>query len=105
METSAVKALRNLPARISAAPIYNYLARERRLQAFTAKLLEMGVTTVEQFIQASESDVIRKIRTTRENEKRVNDLLRRFGLEPQIRRRRAPSSSRRYERRRPFQPM
>jgi hypothetical protein len=85
MTTPAARALQKLSSRVSDAPIYNFLAREARLSAFAVKLSEKGIRTVRDFVLASETAVLSSIRTTPDNRKKVERILRLFGVERPVR--------------------
>lgn len=81
MTTPTARALKKLSPRVRGAPIHNYLARERRLGSYAQKVFERGIRTVSDFILATESSRLADIRTTPENRKRIEHVLRLFGIE------------------------
>jgi hypothetical protein len=79
MNTPAVRALQKLSPRVRAAPIHNYLAREPRLSAVAEKLWKERVTTVKDFLLASET-LLPGIRMTQANQERIACVLWLFGV-------------------------
>ena len=81
MVTPATRALERVSPRVRRARIYNYLAREGRLNTYAEEISRRGVVTVRDFVIANEAATLADIRLTPGNRERIERLLRLFGFE------------------------